>query len=601
MKPRSVVLCVAIAGATACHQSSTAVPDAQRAGGGAAQHSRGAPAGAPSSNQSGATQNSRSAHAPADTPIDVNASIGAPPMDVEEAALAHKVLDVLAADQRITSKRIYVGVTHSFNGTRRNDPVVMVAGSVASEEESTAAYNDVIKMQGSGWIVSKSLTIDRARSSQAAQAMDAPGPWTESSASAGPNIPLCSGLSIVTAVASAGDYESIKTIESVDERGVRLKYSSESNQPWWSVLPALRNCEIGTPGCTATQMITHRFVLAADLESAHKYDQIFVTDKIASDTNPGTTAIGTSAAVLRDLKTKGASEISLCVFAADGQGVEEHNIDGSRQLRPTPGGCESFSPIPIRRVGNSPVPVRVLLDGVPVDLPAVQAQGEHGPYSFSDRDEFFFLDDERNPLTLKFRLAIGAVPALDPQTTRLCETARTQGTLSLGGNPPMNCDLPYGGDRDVLRVVKIETRCEAPRAQTATGPEPLAGAAGALEKALAETGKIDIYSIYFSFNSDKLRDESRPTLEDIAEVMRRHPDWNLQVNGHTDGIGGDAFNLDLSKRRSSSVKSALVGQFKIDGNRLVTSGFGKSQPKDTNDTLEGRARNRRVELMRVSR
>jgi outer membrane protein OmpA-like peptidoglycan-associated protein len=596
MKRAVLGLIVLMASATACGRSS-AGPDAKRPNGGAAPQSAGGGTPLPSGKPSGANPNGGSP-APAETPIDVNASIGLPPMDAEEAALAKKVHDVLAADPRITSKRIYVGVSHMFNGTRRNDPVVMLAGSVASEDESIAASNDVIKMQGSGWILSKSLSIDRSHSAEAANAL---APWSEPSAGEGPTVPLCPGLSIVTAVASAGDYESIKTIESVEEKGVRLKYSSESNQPWWSVLPALRNCEIGTPGCTATQMITHRFVLAADLESAHKYDQIFVTDKIASDTNPGTTAIGTSAAVLRDLKTKGASEISLCVFAADAQGVEEHNIDGSRQLRPTPGGCESFSPIPIRRVGNSPVPVRVLLDGVPVDLPAVQAQGEHGPYSFSDRDEFFFLDDERNPLTLKFRLAIGAVPALDPETSKQCETARTQGTLSLGGNPPMNCDLPDGGDRDVLRVVKIETRCEAPRAQTATGPEPLAGAAGALEKALAETGKIDIYSIYFSFNSDKLRDESQPTLRDIAEVMRRHPDWQLQVNGHTDGIGGDAFNLDLSKRRSSSVKNALVGQFKIDGNRLATGGFGKSQPKDTNDTLEGRARNRRVELMRASR
>jgi OOP family OmpA-OmpF porin len=83
--------------------------------------------------------------------------------------------------------------------------------------------------------------------------------------------------------------------------------------------------------------------------------------------------------------------------------------------------------------------------------------------------------------------------------------------------------------------------------------------------------------------------------------MRRHSDWNLQVNGHTDGIGGDAFNLDLSKRRSSAVKNALLTQYKINGDRLATSGYGKSQPKDTNDTLDGRARNRRVELMRLGR
>lgn len=123
--------------------------------------------------------------------------------------------------------------------------------------------------------------------------------------------------------------------------------------------------------------------------------------------------------------------------------------------------------------------------------------------------------------------------------------------------------------------------------------------AKALEKALTQDKKVDIYSIYFSFNSDKLREESQPTLKDIAEVMRRHPDWKLQVNGHTDAIGGDQFNLDLSKRRAAAVENALVQQYKIDGARFATAGYGKAQPKDTNDTLEGRARNRRVELMRI--
>ena len=96
-----------------------------------------------------------------------------------------------------------------------------------------------------------------------------------------------------------------------------------------------------------------------------------------------------------------------------------------------------------------------------------------------------------------------------------------------------------------------------------------------------------------------IREESEPTLGDIAEVMRRHPDWRLAVNGHTDGIGSDQANLALSTRRSTSVKDALVKRHGIAASRLTTAGFGKSQPKDTNETLEGRARNRRVELVRV--
>src|SRR5947207_11068054 len=111
--------------------------------------------------------------------------------------------------------------------------------------------------------------------------------------------------------------------------------------------------------------------------------------------------------------------------------------------------------------------------------------------------------------------------------------------------------------------------------------------------------QADVYSIYFSFNSDTIREESEPTLKEIAEVLRRHRDWKLRIAGHTDGIGGDEQNLDLSKRRAAAVQGALVKRYGIAEVRLSTTGFGKSQPKDTNDTLEGRAHNRRVELMKI--
>jgi outer membrane protein OmpA-like peptidoglycan-associated protein len=80
--------------------------------------------------------------------------------------------------------------------------------------------------------------------------------------------------------------------------------------------------------------------------------------------------------------------------------------------------------------------------------------------------------------------------------------------------------------------------------------------------------------------------------------MTDNPDWKLTVEGNTDNIGGDAYNLDLSKRRAAEVKRTLVTEYHIAPDRLSTDGFGASHPIDTNDTLEGRARNRRVELSR---
>jgi outer membrane protein OmpA-like peptidoglycan-associated protein len=119
-----------------------------------------------------------------------------------------------------------------------------------------------------------------------------------------------------------------------------------------------------------------------------------------------------------------------------------------------------------------------------------------------------------------------------------------------------------------------------------------------LEKSLAATGRADVYDIYFSFNSDQIREESEPRLKEIAEALNKHSDWKLSVEGHTDGVGAAAYNLDLSRRRAAAVKDALVKRYKIDPSRLTTTGFGSSRPKDTNDTLAGRARNRRVELVR---
>lgn len=86
-------------------------------------------------------------------------------------------------------------------------------------------------------------------------------------------------------------------------------------------------------------------------------------------------------------------------------------------------------------------------------------------------------------------------------------------------------------------------------------------------------------------------------LHTIADVMKKNPEWSLTVEGHTDNIGGAAANQDLSARRAAAVRAALI-PLGVAETRLVTSGFGSSVPRDTNATLAGRARNRRVELTR---
>lgn len=418
-----------------------------------------------------------------------------------------------------------------------------------------------------------------------------------------PDIPLCPGLTIVTAVnGSAGDYESIKTVESADAKEIHLKYSAEvSDADWLGVSPA-----------QIKKIILRRTMLIPDLQTANMYQQVYL-DKSA-ELIPGTTAIGTSAAVLRNLKTRGEADLSISNAYA--------GLELSADRNKFPNYYQYMQGGKIKKAGTARI--SVILNDRPVDLPAIQAQGD----LVGNKVEFFFLDDDRNPLALAFRTDIEGFKPLTPEQRELCDTMEKAAKessskqtgfhadpnvlmASLGGN--IRCNLPNGGPKDVLRVIKINSRCTAPGGTTGStsggngqAPNGTGSGAGesagakALEQALSQNQKVDIYSIYFSFNSDVIRDESQPTLKDIAEVLRRHPDWKLQVNGHTDGIGGDQSNLDLSKRRAAAVKDGLVKQYKIDGNRLATAGYGKSQPRDTNETLEGRARNRRVELMKIS-
>ena len=119
-----------------------------------------------------------------------------------------------------------------------------------------------------------------------------------------------------------------------------------------------------------------------------------------------------------------------------------------------------------------------------------------------------------------------------------------------------------------------------------------------VEKQLTEQKRAVTYGIYFDFNKDIIKPESEPVLKDIVQAMKDNPAWKLTVEGHTDNIGGDAYNLDLSRRRAAAVKDALVTRYHIAPDRLSTDGFGSSRPVENNDTLEGRARNRRVELTR---
>lgn len=95
---------------------------------------------------------------------------------------------------------------------------------------------------------------------------------------------------------------------------------------------------------------------------------------------------------------------------------------------------------------------------------------------------------------------------------------------------------------------------------------------GEVERHLAIDKHTGVYGIYFNFASDALRPESEPVLKEIASALQAHPDWKLRVNGHTDNVGGDAMNQDLSRRRAEAVRHDLVERYKIAEGRLSTEG-----------------------------
>jgi outer membrane protein OmpA-like peptidoglycan-associated protein len=281
-----------------------------------------------------------------------------------------------------------------------------------------------------------------------------------------------------------------------------------------------------------------RDVCASDLKSSYGYvtEDASYLPPIASDSTQGIL----SAAAFHDLKSTGKFDAKYLLYfrANDHSGVREHWREGT-----------------LTRVGDSDVDYPVIVNNEAIKLPTILARGtmlvtdkrlQAATENINNRPtpvEIQVLDDAKNPLVLNYS---------------------------------------FTNQKFRIQVVKIEYPTTEKK----------------IEQALAKEKKAVIYGIYFDFNSDKIKPESKPVMDEIAAALKDNPDWKLSVDGYTDNIGGDRYNLDLSQRRSASVKQALITQYNIAPDRLTTGGHGAASPIDTNDTLEGRARNRRVELTR---
>lgn len=122
--------------------------------------------------------------------------------------------------------------------------------------------------------------------------------------------------------------------------------------------------------------------------------------------------------------------------------------------------------------------------------------------------------------------------------------------------------------------------------------------ASSMAGSIRETGKVALYGIYFDTGKAVLKSESKPALIEISKLLKADPDLKLYVVGHTDNVGKFETNMRLSMERAMAVVNALITQYAVSSTRLTGFGDGPTAPVASNETEEGKAMNRRVELVK---
>ncbi|HLY59418.1 MAG TPA: OmpA family protein [Terriglobia bacterium] len=424
-------------------------------------------------------------------------------------------------------------------------------------------------------------------------------------------VPLRKNLTVVLAVNMFGkDYEAVTQVQNVTGEAVHLSVNAD-NVP--NPLASLA----GPQGKQAELASVHaeRSVRREDLENARKEMEWFGTRDPMEF--PGSTAMGPSTAVLNDLKTKGETPFS---FMAGGlKGFLGSMASGLGQLAGgAAGGAGDLSSMAmvnctLKRQGDHDYAIQVIVNDEPKQLPAVHADCS----SDDGTTDFYFLDDPANPLALATQF-----PGSGGKGQVIKINYPVEAAQQAGGQPPGSGGQagPSGGAPGGAGSGGAGGGGGGGGGSGAGsggggggggGDGEGAGGGGAggrnaanatdvrrMEQKLQTEKRVKVYGIYFDFGSDLMKPQSEPVLEEIAHVMRDNPDWKLNVEGHTDNVGGDSYNLDLSNRRAAAVKQALVSRYHVDPEHLSPTGFGASRPVATNDTVEGRALNRRVELVR---
>lgn len=120
-----------------------------------------------------------------------------------------------------------------------------------------------------------------------------------------------------------------------------------------------------------------------------------------------------------------------------------------------------------------------------------------------------------------------------------------------------------------------------------------------LETNISSNGHIAIYDIHFDTGKSKIKSESEEAIKNIAEYINANKDTKYIIVGHTDNVGNFEANIKLSKERAEAVKNELVNKYGVSAEQLKSYGVGSTAPVSTNSTEDGRAKNRRVEIVEL--
>ena len=380
------------------------------------------------------------------------------------------------------------------------------------------------------------------------------------------------GLVITSTVHSSFGSAEASTVHNYAALDTENWYSVESGPPG-EINYAIR---LGAPGNAQADQDTRRFrlhrrVRREDLTQSARMTLFYTTAD--PDMYAGQTFAETSVKTLTLLKSGTEVPFVLGVISTDDMfGLQ--SIMGKLPVgQPTASGGKTNGPLsptylagafamfsttrdyyrgPLHRVESGPSAISVLLNGARVSLPVIHAAGT---FKFGTRTpvnaEFWWLDSPTYPLTLKWAF-----------------------------------------DRSTLQVTRIEVPITG-----GTGSEA-DGAVSQLAAGLNKSCHTELPGIYFNTGSAVLLEESQPTLKAVAEVIRQSKDGVLTIEGHTDNIGTAQHNQDLSERRATAVREALISKYAVPATTLTAKGYGLTRPVETNNTVEGRAHNRRVELSR---